>query len=321
MFSNTRSTVVFVAVVMTLAVAPLLGAAALAAVDREVTQEEEAWLADVQAEIQRNGYGWTAGPTSVSHLSPQARERLLGGYMSEQEVAYFMDLEPDPAALNMRFRDAFSWRDNNGVTPADNQLDCGSCWAFGAGGSTEAQVLINEGVTLDLSEQQSIDCNFQGSDCDGGQSSHAFQLHRDPGAVPETCLPYRAENGTSCRQNLCDKVAIIDGQATISYNTSSLKYACQTYGPLAVGMCVYEDFYGYTSGCYEHAGTDPVNHIVLLCGWDDSMCGGAGAWLVKNSWGASFGDAGVCWIKYNSCWIGLGARRPINAHVPKTRLV
>ena len=321
MFSNTRLVTAFIFAVVALVVVPLLGTPALAAVDREITQEEEAWLADVQAEIQRNGYAWTAGPTSVSHLSPQAQERLLGGYMSEREVAYFMDLEPDPAALNMRFRDAFSWRDNNGVTPADNQLDCGSCWAFGAGGATEAHILINEGVTLDLSEQQSIDCNFQGSDCDGGQSTHAFQLHQDPGGVLETCLPYRAENGISCRQNLCDKVAIIDGQATISFNTASLKYACQTYGPLAVGMCVYEDFYGYSGGCYEHAGTDLVNHIVLLCGWDDSMCGGSGAWLVKNSWGSGFGDSGFFWIKYNSCWIGLGARRPVNAHVPKIRLV
>ena len=232
-----------------------------------------------------------------------------------------MELEPEPEALNMRFRDAFDWRSLGGVTPADDQGSCGSCWAFGACGSTEAQILINEGVTLDLSEQQSIDCNFQGSDCDGGQSSHAFQLHQDPGGVPESCYPYRAENGTSCRQYTCDQVAIIDGQSTVSYNVATLKDACQTYGPLSVGMCVYDDFYGYSGGCYEHAGTDAVNHNVLLCGWDDSMCGGAGAWLVKNSWGSDFGDNGFFWIKYGSCWIGLGARRPVNAHVPKVRLV
>ena len=321
MFSNTRSIVAFAALVLTLTVAPLFGAHAEAPVDREVTPEEEAWLADVRAEIEANGYGWTAGPTSVSHLSPEARERRLGGHMSEREVAYFIALEPEPEALRTTFRDAFDWRDYNGVTPADDQGDCGSCWAFGSGGSTEAQILINEGVMLDLSEQQSIDCNFQGSDCDGGQSSHAFQLHQDPGGVLESCYPYRAENGTTCRQYTCDRVAIIDGQATISYNVASLKYACQTYGPLSVGMCVYDDFYAYTGGCYEHAGTDAVNHNVLICGWDDTMCGGAGAWLVKNSWGNDFGDNGFFWIKYNSCWIGLGARRPINAHVRKTRLV
>ncbi|HYW68531.1 MAG TPA: C1 family peptidase, partial [bacterium] len=319
MSPNTRSIVALAAVALTLAA--LLPVASAFAADREVTPEEEAWLAEVQAQIDANGYSWTAGPTPVSNLSQGEREQLLGSYMTEAEVTYFMELEPEPEALNMRFRDAFDWRDFGGVTPADDQGSCGSCWAFGACGSTEAQILINYGVSLDLSEQQSIDCNFQGSDCDGGQSSHAFGIHQDPGGVLESCYPYLAENGTTCRQLTCDREAIIDGQATISYNVASLKYACQTYGPLSVGMCVYDDFYGYSGGCYEHAGTDAVNHNVLICGWDDSMCGGAGAWLVKNSWGQDFGDNGYFWIKYGSCWIGLGARRPVNAHIRQSRLV
>jgi parallel beta-helix repeat protein len=320
MHPNKSTVTAFVVAALALAVAPLLGTPALA-VDREVTLEEEAWLAEVQAEVDANGYSWTAGPTSVSHLSQDERAQLLGGYLTEEEVTYFMELPQEPGVENMRFRTSFDWRDYNGVTPADDQGGCGSCWAFGACGATEAHILINEGVTLDLSEQQSIDCNFQGSDCDGGQASHAFQLHQDPGGVLEECYPYLAVNGTSCRQLTCDRVAIIDGQSTISYNVASLKYACETYGPLSVGMCVYDDFYGYTSGCYEHAGTDAVNHVVLLCGWDDSMCGGEGAWLVKNSWGQDFGDNGFFWIKYGSCWIGLGARRPVNAHTRRTRLV
>jgi parallel beta-helix repeat protein len=283
----------------------------------ELTEEEAAYLSDVQAQIDANGYGWTAAQTSVSNLTPEERERLLGGYLTDEEVEYFLNLPPDPDALTARLRDSFDWRDYDGVTPPDDQLDCGSCWAFGACGATEAHVRIKDGVILDLSEQQSIDCNFQGSDCDGGQSSHAFQIHQDPGGVTETCYPYLAVNGSTCRQNRCEKVAIIDGQATVSYNTASLKYALQTYGPLAVGMCVYDDFYGYGGGCYEHAGTDPVNHVVLLVGWDDSMCSGQGAWLVKNSWGADFGIGGYFWIKYGTCWIGLGARRPVNAHVPE----
>ncbi len=77
MFSNTRLAIVSVAIVAALLAVTLLSASALAAVDREITAEEEAWLADVQAEVQRNDYGWTAGPTSVSHLSPQERDSSL----------------------------------------------------------------------------------------------------------------------------------------------------------------------------------------------------------------------------------------------------
>ncbi len=304
-----------------LAVLATQAPAALAAVDREVTPEEQAWLDEVSAEIERSGYDWIAGPTSVSHLSPEERARRLGGEIPPHIQAIYDTLTPDPAIERLRFRSEFDWRDHEGVTPADDQGDCGSCWAFGACGATEAAVRINEGIILDISEQQSVDCNFQGSDCDGGWAGHAYELHEDPGAVLEECYPYRAENGSSCRHYACEKVAIIDGFTNLTNTVATLKYACETYGPLSVGMCVYDDFYGYQNGCYEHAGSDPTNHGVLLVGWDDSMCGGQGAWICKNSWGRGFGENGFFYIKYNTCRIGAGAMRPTGVHVPKDRLV
>jgi len=303
------------------AVAVLAPGLAGAAVDRVVTPEEQAWLDQVNAEIERNGYDWVAGPTSVSGLTPEQKARLLGGEIPPEVQAIYDTLRPEPEALRASFRSSFDWRALGGVTPAKDQADCGSCWAFGATGATEAHAKIYEGVTLDLSEQQALDCNTYGSSCDGGWAGAAYEVHMSPGAVSEECLPYRAQDGLTCRQGLCEPQAIIDGSANVANTVAALKYACQTYGPIAVGMCVYDDFYGYQNGCYEHTGTSSTNHVVLLVGWDDAMCSGAGAWICKNSWGRDFGEDGFFYIKYGTCRIGEGALRPVNTHVPKTLLV
>ncbi|MCD4690594.1 T9SS type A sorting domain-containing protein, partial [bacterium] len=71
---------------------------------------------------------------------------------------------------------------------------------------------------------------------------------------------------------------------------------------------VYTDFHSYSTGCYENPGTNPTNHCMLICGWDDSACDYEGAWLVKNSWDTTWGDGGYVWIKYGTCNVGSNAR-------------
>ena len=291
------------------------------AVDREVPPEEQAFIDQVRAEIERNGYDWTAGPTSVTALSPEQRQRLRGFVMTPELQAIYDALEPDPEIERMTFRDRFDWRDYDGVTPAKNQLDCGSCWAFAAAGAVEAGIKIYNGVELDISEQQAIDCNDVGSGCDGGQCSVSYGIYRDPGAVSEADYPYTATDDGNCRQGAYEKVGYVDGNTPITNSVAIIKYNVETYGPINASMHAYDDFDSYTGGCYENPGTEPTNHAVLIIGWDDSMCSGNGAWICKNSWGQNWGENGFFYIKYGSCRIGSAARRPINPHAPVDRLV
>ncbi|MFH1502708.1 MAG: C1 family peptidase [Candidatus Eisenbacteria bacterium] len=297
----------------------VLSAPALARVEREITPEEEARLAEIRAEIARNGYGWIADHTSVSGLSPDEKERRKGFIMTPEMEEWEANAVPDPEIERMEFRDSFDWRDFDGVTPAKDQLDCGSCWAFAAASAVEAHIRIYEGVLLDISEQQAIDCNTAGSGCDGGTCIIGFSVFKDPGAVSEACYPYMAEDG-NCRQGTCDVVGMVDGYSNVVNTVSTIKYAVENYGPVVTSVHVYEDFYSYSGGCYEHAGSDQTDHTVLILGWDDTMCG-TGAWLIKNSWGQDWGLNGFGWMKYGTCRIGTATSRPLNAHVPHDRLV
>jgi hypothetical protein len=98
-------------------------------------------------------------------------------------------------------------------------------------------------------------------------------------------------------------LAKLTGWVPVNNNVNAIKTALQT-GPVSCAMTVYNDFNYYSGGCYEHDGFDPINHAVLIVGWDDTLCDGTGAWIVKNSWGPGWGMGGFFYIRYNSCYIG-----------------
>jgi parallel beta-helix repeat protein len=303
-----------------LALALVVALVPAAAGSDDVTLEQEAKLADIRAAIEEAGAGWTADHTWVSKLPKEEYLRMLGGGYPPHIRAMLDTLKPRPEDLARNYPESWDWREMSGVTPVKNQGSCGSCWDFAAVGAMEGNVRINEGVILDLSEQQGLDCNDGGSSCDGGSSADAYAVFTDPGAISEECAPYLGVEG-SCRQRLCEKVAIIDGYQWIAGNVSSYKAAIME-GPISSSYLIYEDFNNYSSGCYEHLwGAFDAGHSITIVGWDDSMCDGAGAWICKNSWGGNWGVAGYFYIKYNDSGINTGGQRPLNAHVPKIHLV
>ncbi|MBN2054532.1 hypothetical protein JW905_06395, partial [bacterium] len=180
---------------------------------------------------------------------------------------------------------------------------CGSCWAFATIAGLESMILIYDGWSSDLSEQQMISCNDMGYDCDGGWLDIVDHFI-SPGCVAESCMPYEARNAVPCIQDSCGYVAHAAGYHTIGQNINGIKNALQT-GPVPCAMTVYDDFYAYQSGCYQRTGGDPVNHGVCIVGYDDSICGGA--WIIKNSWGPGWGQGGYGYIKYDNVRIGTGA--------------
>ncbi|MDZ7860194.1 MAG: C1 family peptidase [Candidatus Krumholzibacteriota bacterium] len=277
-----------------------------------VSAAEDQEIASLQREIDSKGYNWTAERTWVTDLSDEEFQRLLGARIPE-DLQKRIDSRHETIIPKLQSRllpSSFDWRDYDIVTPVKNQGSCGSCWDFAGIGALEAVLAINESVEYDLSEQQILSCATPGSGCSGGWYATVWDYIRNSGAVLELCMPYEADDTVPCDDGSCEKVASNNGWVDVQNNVDEIKEQV-LISPVATTFHVYDDFGSYGGGCYEHSGDDPINHAVVIVGWADSMCGNEGAWLVKNSWGSSWGDSGYFWIKYGSCNIGTATQRVI----------
>lgn len=241
-----------------------------------------------------------------------AAEYGLGDIPLDPETyQQYLKVWPDQAAEMLPA--SYDARDDGIVTPAKNQGSCGSCWAFASVGAFESHLLkqYSFGPT-DLSEQQQVSCNLNMAGCCGGSSS-APRYWESTGPIYEACFLY-AESGTSCPTQRtvpcsdasgCQQLTYrVTNWHTVSATEAQFKTSLYNDGPSYWRFTVYSDFmtfwnsgnpgdvYTSKSGYSQLGG-----HAVLLIGWDDAK----GAYLCKNSWGASAGpnDDGTFWIAYS----------------------
>jgi C1A family cysteine protease len=261
-------------------------------------------LSDVQQANGEKGVKWIAGETSISRMPEAQRKLRLGTVKSANTMRAVMLGTPTPQAV-ASLPTALDWRSNGGdyVTSIKDQGDCGSCWAFASVATLESAYLIEAkepGGNFDESEQIMISCSGAGS-CAGGNPNAAATWLQSVGDAPASYYPYTATNGTcsaalSGWQAQTTKIASWAQVATTAPTVDALKAALNTYGPLATTMTVYEDFYYYTSGVYEHtSGVLEGGHAIELIGYNDE----GQYFICKNSWGTDWGELGFFEIGYS----------------------
>ena len=206
--------------------------------------------------------------------------------------------------LNVTLPVSFSWMDK--VTPIRDQGNCGSCWSFSAQATIADVLAIHGKGDIDLSEQFPVSCDKESSGCNGGWPSSAFELIRVQGNVIERDLPYKQITGR-CPASLPHTYKLSSWKeiSTGVAATEDIKQAIYMYGPVSVAVSVSGDFDSYKSGIYNGPATGTINHAVNIVGWDDSTK--PGHWIMRNSWGTSWGENGFMRIAYGSKKIGYAA--------------
>lgn len=276
-----------------------------------------------------------------NHNNDESKSYKLGinkfSHLSDQEFIEFLNIHPiirDPQAecsatsksKNLRTKKrvpprSLDWRDSGVVTPVKNQGHCGSCWTFSSTGAIEAHFKKTTGVTLDLSEQQLIDCarSYDNHGCSGGLPSHAFEYIKAAGGIEsESTYPYKAADQPGCNFNKERAVAQVVSAFNITQgDEKELKEAVAFAGPVSITFQVVGDFRSYSSGVYTSAtcGNRPedVNHAVLAVGYGHDEASGKDYWIVKNSWGPAWGDQGYFKIErgINMCGVAVCNSYPI----------
>jgi C1A family cysteine protease len=212
----------------------------------------------------------------------------------------------------------FDLRELGWNPPVRTQGGCGSCWAFAAAASFEANYYIQTKDTIDISDKVIIDC-FTENGCNGGFAGNVFYKMVESGKriLSEKSVPYKMKNDTCVKSDaklgyMALKYGYLDNNKFVTKEQTltkegifEIKKMIAKYGSVATMVVSSPDFFSlrtdtvlkdsiYSNGKFNS------NHVIQIIGWDDDKQ----AWLIRNSWGDNWANKGYAWIHYNHINIG-----------------
>lgn len=231
--------------------------------------------------------------SKFADLTPQefAAQYLNADYYAKQLQAHKRRVRVGAGARETPLTS--DWRDRGAVTPVKDQGNCGSCWAFSAIGNIEGQWAASGNPLTALSEQMLVSCDKVDGGCNGGIMDQAWDwiIANHSGEVyTEASYPYTSGGGSTAACQTNGKVgAKITGHVALAEDEDVIAAWLANNGPIsiAVDASTWQLYFGgVVSNCF----SQQLNHGVLLVGYNNEA--NPPYWIVKNSWGASWGEGG-----------------------------
>eukprot|EP01130_Rhizamoeba_saxonica_P000069 TRINITY_DN10093_c0_g1_i1.p1 TRINITY_DN10093_c0_g1~~TRINITY_DN10093_c0_g1_i1.p1 ORF type:complete len:323 (-),score=77.29 TRINITY_DN10093_c0_g1_i1:38-1006(-) len=262
----------------------------------------------------RKNLGYTLGINQFADLTAQEF-----GYMYNTLQQRPSTLKNEVELFDLPTAATVDWRTKGAVTPVKNQGQCGSCWAFSATGSMEGAYFLAGNSLTSLSEQNLVDCSTSEGNmgCNGGLMDYAFTyVIKNNGIDTESSYPYTATGPNSCKFQSSGVGATIKSYKDVqSGSESQLTSALSSVGPISVAIdASHSSFQFYSGGVYYEAAcsSSQLDHGVLAVGYGTES--GSDYYIVKNSWGSSWGMSGYILMarnRSNNCGIATAASYPI----------
>jgi C1A family cysteine protease len=275
-------------------------------------------------------------PINPHFLGSQQSDSIEPDSFANDSI-YLLGYEPSPVDLSGLSRytrplfeiadsdlpAAYDLREGGKITPVKNQGSLGTCWAFSSIASLESYISGKEGKTCDFSENNMR--NFlsnqypEGFDRTPSGGGNAFMsaayLSRWSGPVNESADPYNeassySPTGLPVQRHAQEILFLPVRQGALDNNY--LKRALLQYGALYSTLYWNSAYYQQNNHTYICNNKLVANHAITLVGWDDSfdrnrfkqVPPGDGAFIVKNSWGDSWGEGGYFYISYYDLTLG-----------------
>jgi len=247
-------------------------------------------LAAIAEENSRNENTFTVGVNKFADWTPAEYRRMLA-YKPVRGAKKLAE------AKNVSIPASVDWRLEGAVNPVKDQGQCGSCWAFSGVGVLESRYKIFKGTLFNLAEQQLVDCArgvpYSSEGCNGGEMTDVFDYSAKKGVMLTSDYPYKAYD-EPCKYDATKATPVKGtGHLMVQANSAvSLKTAIAD-GPVSVAIEADTFvFQFYTGGILNSpkCGTD-LDHGVIAVGYGVDTAKGE-YYIVRNSWGASWGVKG-----------------------------